>query len=279
MGGGGKLALVTGGASGIGLEISRGLSNAGFRTVLAVRSPDRGQEAARDIAASTGSTRPEVMIVDFSSAPSIRAFSDAFLKKHGTLDVLVNNAGTWSTSRRENAEGIELVWATNQLGYFLTAELLRPALLKAPRARMVSVASELARDLDLTDVNFRRRLYTGVASYAQSKQANRMWTRAVARRLSGTNVTANSMHPGGVATGLFSKGGGLIASAVGRVVSLFGRTPKAGADTAVWLATSAEVEGRTGAFYFDRKERRCRFTNEAEEEKLFALCARMTDFR
>jgi NAD(P)-dependent dehydrogenase (short-subunit alcohol dehydrogenase family) len=271
-----KLALVTGGSAGIGLEVARGLAGAGYRVILTARVRERGEAAARDIAKSTGSPPPEVREVDFASGPGIHAFADGVLKSHPALDVLVNNAGTWSMSRQETNEGVELVWATNQLGYFLTTERLRPLLLAAPRARVVNVASELARDLDLTDVSFRRRRYTGVASYAQSKQANRMWTRALARRFAGTNVTANSLHPGGVATGLFGKGGGILARAVGAAASLFGRTPKEGADTAVWLATSAEVEGRTGLFYVDRRERRCRFTDEAEEEKLFALCASMT---
>lgn len=272
---GGGTALVTGGSAGIGLEIARGLAEAGYRTVLAVRSLERGERAALDIAATTGASRPEVLQVDFSSLASIRAFAAAFLSGHESLDVLVNNAGTWSSSRRETVHGIELVWATNQLGYFLTTELLRPALVEAPRARVVSVASELARDLDLDDVEFKRRRYSAVASYAQSKQANRMWTRALARRFAGTGVTANSVHPGGVATGLFGKGGGVLGKLVGAVVSIIGRTPKEGADTALWLATSDEVAGRTGLFYADRKERRCRFTDEAEEERLWALCASM----
>jgi len=274
--GGTKLALVTGGSAGIGLEIARGLALAGYRTVLAVRSLERGEAAARDIAATPGASRPEVMGVEFSSLASIRGFAAFFLSAHETLDVLVNNAGTWSTTRRETSDGIELVWATNQLGYFLTTELLRPALLKAPKARVVSVASELARDLDLEDVSFRRRPYRGVSAYAQSKQANRMWTRALARRLAGTNVTANSLHPGGVATGLPGKGGGVLAKLAGLAFSAIGRSPKEGADTAVWLAASDEVAGRTGRFYVNRKERYCRFTNEAEEERLWALCASMT---
>lgn len=274
--GGAKLALVTGGSAGIGLEIARGLACAGYRTILAARSLERGEAAANDIAATPGASRPGVMQVDFSSPASIRGFASAFLDVHDTLDVLVNNAGTWSSSRRETADGIELVWATNELGYFLTTELLKPALVKAPQARVISVASELARDLDLTDVSFSRRRYSGISAYAQSKQANRMWTRALARRLAGTNVTANSLHPGGVATGLPGKGGGVLAMLAGFAVSLAGRSPKEGADTAVWLATSDDVAGRTGRFYVDRKERFCRFTNEVEEEKLWDLCASMT---
>jgi len=273
---GARTALVTGGSAGIGLEVARGLAANGYRTVLAVRSLERGRAAALAIEGTTGASRPEVMEVDFSSLSSIRAFATAFLGRHEALDVLVNNAGTWSSARLETIDGIELVWATNQLGYFLTTELLKPALVKAPRARVVSVASELARDLDLEDVGFKRRRYRGSAAYAQSKQANRMWTRALARRLAGTNVAANSLHPGAVATGLFGKGGGVLAKLAGLVMSALGRSPKEGADTALWLATSDEVAGRTGLFYTDRKERRCRFTDEVEEEKLWALCVSMT---
>ena len=122
--------------------------------------------------------------------------------------MLVNNAGTWLTRREETDEGIERTWATNMLGYFLLTEALRPLLARSAPARVVNVASELAHDLDLSDVEFERRPYEGVTAYAQSKQANRMWTWALARRLEGTGVTANAMHPGGVNTPLFRKGGG-----------------------------------------------------------------------
>lgn len=269
-------ALVTGASAGIGLEIARGLAKAGCRTVLAVRSREKGEAAARDIAKTTGTEVAEVRVVDFSLMGSVRRFAADFVATHPRLDVLVNNAGIWAASRTETVEGIETVWATNQLGYFLGTELLLPALRAAPSARIVSVASELARDLDPDDVEFRRRPYGGVAAYAQSKQANRMWTRALARRLAGTRVTANAIHPGGVATDLFGKGGSLLGKAVGVAVSMIGRTKAEGADTAVWLATSPDVDGRTGGFYYDRRARRCRFDNPAEEERLWALCASMT---
>ncbi len=276
---GGRTAFVSGGGAGIGLEIARGLVRSGYRTILGVRDQKRGQDAAWDIAQSVGSRAPEVLVADYSSTGSIREMARTLARQVDQLDVLVNNAGTWSTKRQETPDGIELVWATNQLGYFTTTELLLPLLKNAPKARVVTVASELARDLDLADVNFKTRPYSGVASYAQSKQANRMWTRALARRLAGTKVTANSLHPGGVATGLFEKGGGLLARVAGKVASFIGRTPTQGADTAWWLATADEVEGVTGRFFQDRKEKRCRFVDEAQEEKLYALCATMTASR
>ena len=271
-----RTALVTGASAGIGLEIARGLVAEGYGTTLAVRSRERGEAAARDIASATGAPAPDVLVVDFSLPASIRTFAAEFSKAHASLDLLVNNAGTWSAARRETKEGRELVWTTNQLGYFLTTELLLPLLHAAPSARIVNVASELAHGLDLSDVEFKRRPYSGVNAYAQSKQANRMWTRAVARRAAGTNLTVNSMHPGGVATDLMTKGGGFVARVLGTFSRRLGRSPAEGADTAIWLATSAEVAGRTGLFYMDREERRCRFINEPKEEELFALCASMT---
>ncbi len=270
-----RRALVTGASSGIGLEVARGLVAHGYETILAARNRSRCEAASRDIASTTGAAPPEVIEVDFALPGSIRAFAAELRGRHSSLDVLVNNAGIWSTTRRETADGLELVWATNQLGYFLTTDLLLPLLRAAPSARIVNVASDLARDLDLSDVEFKRRSYSPIAAYAQSKQANRMWTRAVARRLEGTAITANSMHPGGVATGMVGKGGGRLVQFAGLFARHIGRTPAEGADTALWLATSDTVEGRTGLFYIDRQERRCRFTNEAEEEKLYDRCAAM----
>lgn len=256
--------------------MARGLAARGYETVLAVRDRGRGEAASRDIAASTRTKAPAVLLVDFSEPTSIRVFADEVLTRYSSLDVLVNNAGLWSTRRRETRDGRELVWATNQLGYFLTTELLLPRLRSAPEARIVNVASGLAGDLDLRDVEFRRRPYSAIGAYAQSKQANRMWTRALARRLAGTNIIANSLHPGGVATAIVRKGGGLLARIAGRFAGRRGKTPAEGADTPLWLAASEEASGRTGLFFIDRRESPCRFVNEAEEERLFDLCARMT---
>jgi retinol dehydrogenase 12 len=256
-----KTALVTGANAGIGREIVRGLARSQFHVMMAVRSLERGEEARRDIEATVPGCSLETGLVDLASQRSIRAFATQVLAGHDRLDVLVNNAGTW---------------ATNQLGYFLLTELLRPLLVRSAPARIVSVASELAVGLDLSDVNLERRGYNGVGAYAQSKQANRMWTRALARRLAGTGVTANSLHPGGVNTGLFGKGGGLLASLAQISARIAGRTAEKGAETAVWLAMSPQVSGASGGFYKDCKLRSCKFADEAEEERLFALCARMT---
>jgi NAD(P)-dependent dehydrogenase (short-subunit alcohol dehydrogenase family) len=272
----GKTCVVTGASSGIGRAAARELARLGARVVLAVRDPRRGDTARREIVAATGNPEVDVMRVDVAHQRSIHAFARDFAVRHPRLDALVNNAGIWTERRRTSPDGIELTWATNVLGYHLLTALLLPALRTAGRARVVNVASQLAGDLDLTDVEFERRRYSGRSAYAQSKQADRMLTWALARRLKGSGVTANAMHPGFVATGIFAKGGGLVGLSAALYAKMKAKPPEEGADTVVWLAASAEVEGRSGVFWIDRQERRCRFRSTDAEERLWALCDTMT---
>jgi NAD(P)-dependent dehydrogenase (short-subunit alcohol dehydrogenase family) len=246
---------------------------------MVCRDAGRGEAARAEIAAETGNDALELALVDLASQRAIREFADGFTKRHPAVHVLVNNAGIWSERRRPSPDGIELVWATNQLGYFLLTSLLLDALKRGAPARVVNVASQLARDLDLDDVEFERRRYSGISAYAQSKQANRLWTWALARRLAGSGVTANAMHPGGVNTPLFGKGGGLQSLLASLYMRFAGRTPQEGADTVVWLAASPAVEGKTGAFWYERREIPCRFRDQATEERLWELCERRTNAR
>ena len=272
----GKTCLVTGAAAGIGKEVARSLARAGATVVLACRDAARGEAARAELAAACGGRgNLELLEIDLSLASSIAAAARAFLGSHARLDVLVNNAGVWERERSLTAEGVEATWATNQLGYHrLTAALLGLLKVSAP-ARVVNVASEYARGLDLDDPEFSRRPFDGAAAYAQSKQANRMWTWALARRLEGTGVSANAMHPGGVRTRLWRRHDGTaLGWGVAAYLRLFGRTPEQGADTASWLASSPEAAGRTGLFWKDRRERACPFRGLAAEERLWALCER-----
>lgn len=266
---------MTGASAGIGLAAARGLARLGARVVMAVRDPEKGERARRAVAGETGG-EVETALVDLASRASTRAFAREIAARHPRLDVLVNNAGIWSERRRVGPDGVEVVWATNVLGYFQATELVLPLLRAAGRARVVNVASRLAGGLDLSDVQYERRPYSGRGAYAQSKQADRMLTWALARRLSGTGVTANAMHPGFVASEIFAKGGGPVSRAVSLYARLLGRPPAAGADTVVWLAASPEVEGRSGLFWIERREAPCRFRGEAGEEALWDLCREMT---
>ena len=272
----GRTCLVTGASAGIGRATARELARLGAKVVLAVRDPEKGEGTRSEIARATGNREVEVMVVDLAHQRAIRDFARAVAARHPRLDVLVNNAGVWLRRRRTSPEGIERTWATNVLAYFLVTELLLPLLRAAGEARVVNVASQLAGGLDLTDVEFRRRPYDGRDAYAQSKQADRMLTWALARRLEGTGVTANAMHPGFVATELFRKGGGLMGLAASAYAALRAKRPEEGADTVVWLAASPEPSGRSGLFWIDRQERRCRFRDAAAEEELRRRCERMT---
>jgi NAD(P)-dependent dehydrogenase (short-subunit alcohol dehydrogenase family) len=275
----GRTVLVTGGNAGIGKEIARALAGIKARVVLACRSPERGEAARRELASATGNPAVELMLVDLGSQASIRAFASAFAETHEALHVLVNNAGIWLQRRQDGPDGIELTWATNVLGYHLLTQLLLPLLRESAPARIVNVASMFAHGLDLSDVEFRRRRYQGPSAYAQSKQANRMLSWALARRLEGTHVTANAMHPGGVNTALFRKAGGLVGPAVSLYAKLTGKTPEDGADTAVYVAASRELEGISGRFWIDRRETACAFRDEPGEEALWKLCESMTQGR
>ena len=273
---GGRVAVVTGANTGIGKEIARGLAQRGATVVLACRSVDRGQAAADEIVRSTGNALVSVMQLDVSSQASIRRFGREFSSLHPKLHVLVNNAGVWLDEKKKSVDGIEMTWATNVLGYFLVTASLRERLLAASErdgARVVVVASEMARGLELDDVEFERRPYHGVAAYAQSKQANRMWTWALARRAAGRGVAVNAMHPGWVKSELARDGWkGRIATACSTVLA---RSPERGARTAVWLASDPSMAEKSGGFYVDEKERPCRFRDEDREEKLWSLCASM----
>jgi NAD(P)-dependent dehydrogenase (short-subunit alcohol dehydrogenase family) len=260
------LCLVTGANTGIGFEVARGLARCGFRVVLVCRDRAKGEAARNTIASETRDPEVEVLVVDLASQSSIRSAAQEFSRKHDVLDVLVNNAGMSSPTRRESPEGIELTFATNVLGYHLLTGQLLELLRRAPAARVINTASMMAYGLDLDDVNFKRRRYDASTAYAQSKQANRMLTWALARRLEGTSVTANALHPGVVNTAL------LRSFAPG----YSGITPAEGADTAIWLATSPEVAGVSGRLWVRRRETPCEFRGRENEEALWALCERMT---
>jgi NAD(P)-dependent dehydrogenase (short-subunit alcohol dehydrogenase family) len=271
----GKRVVVTGPTSGIGKEIAAQLAGFGAEIILACRNIELGNRTAEEIARRTGSKNCAVMHIDTSSQKSIREFANQFRDKYSRLDVLVNNAGINSPRKQTSADGIELTFATNVLGYFLlTRELLDLLKASAP-ARIVNVASTFAGELDLDDLQFERRTYEGQKAYKQSKACDRMLTWAFSRRLEKSGVTANAMAPGLVQTGLYRDISPVLRLVL-RVVGLFhGRSVAQGADTAVWLASNPEVNGVNGRFFELRKEMPCQFRNVEAEEKLWSICERI----
>jgi NAD(P)-dependent dehydrogenase (short-subunit alcohol dehydrogenase family) len=276
----GKTCMVTGASDGIGLAAASALAGAGGDLVLVVRDEARGRAAADKIRAAHAQARVDLELCDVSSQAQIRALGARYEASKRPLHVLVNNAGCWNTSRRESVDGIELTWATNMLGYFLLTKVLEDVLVRSAPARVVNVGSGLAGGLDLEDINFQRRswgaLRPGVAAYAQSSQGRRMWTYAFARRNAGLGITANVMNPNNTRTGAFKKGGGVLGYLVHFGNLFVSESADKGADTAVWLAASASLDGVTGKYWEKRQEQHCSFRDAVREDELWALCERMT---
>jgi len=269
----GKRVVITGPTSGIGKEIAVQLADLGAELFLGCRDLEKGKQTTAEIADRTSSSNVVVMHIDASSQQSIREFAQEVRQKYRRLDVLINNAGgnRGTLPKIDGVDGIELTFATNVLGYFLLTQELLGLLEKSAPARIVNVASTFASDLDLDDLQFERRPFESFKAYAQSKACNRLLTWALARRLDGSGVTANAMAPGLIAeTGLYRNAP---SELVGRLRQYgAGRTSAQGADTAVWLASSPDVEGISGKFYEDRKVIKCEFRNKKDEEKIWGIC-------
>jgi NAD(P)-dependent dehydrogenase (short-subunit alcohol dehydrogenase family) len=274
----GKRVIITGPTSGIGEEIALQLADLGAEMILGCRDLKKGRQTAAAIAKRTGSSDVVVMPIDTSSQRSIRDFAQEFRRKYRRIDVLINNAGgnRGTLPKIDGVDGIELTFATNVLGYFLLTQELLGVLQKSAPSRIVNVASTFASDLDLDDLQFDRRPFESFKAYAQSKACNRLLTWALARRLEGSGVLANAMAPGLIAeTGLYRNAA---PELVGRLRQYgAGRTSAQGADTAVWLASSPDLEGVTGKFYEDRKVIRCEFRNRKAEEKLWGICEELVN--
>lgn len=270
-----KWVVITGPTSGIGKEIAIELGALGANLVLACRDVGRGKKIAKYISHNTNSASVAVMHIDTSSHQSIRKCARHYQEKYSRLDVLVNNAGVNRAEQplQYSIDNIELTFATNVLGYYLlTRELFDLIRVSAP-ARIINVASSFANDLNLDDLQFEHHPYDGMKAYAQSKACNRMLTWAFARRLEKSGVTINAMAPGLITdTNLFSKMSSKTKLMLHRKKEC---SVAQGADTAIWLASSPDVEGVSGKFFKKRKEISCKFRNIADEEKLWGICEKL----
>jgi NAD(P)-dependent dehydrogenase (short-subunit alcohol dehydrogenase family) len=244
-----KVCLVTGATSGIGAVAVRELARLGATVVLVGRDPQKAAAAVAQIRAQTGNPNVEALLADLSSQRQVRELASQFLQRHQRLDVLVNNAGGIWMRRQDTVDGLEMTFAVNHLAYFLLTHLLLDALRSSPSARVVNVASRAHQRaaLDFDDLMGRQR-YNGWRAYCRSKLANLLFTYELARRLEGTSVTVNALHPGWVATGFGGNNGWL-----GRLYRLLARCltigPEKGARTVVYLASSPEVAGINGRYF------------------------------
>jgi NAD(P)-dependent dehydrogenase (short-subunit alcohol dehydrogenase family) len=255
----GKRAIVTGGASGIGIETSRALAGAGAAVTLAVRRPDQGEEVAAEIRSSTGNDDVAVAFLDLSDLTSVAAFAGGWVEE--PLDILVNNAGVMAIQELTLTDrGQEMQFATNHLGHFALALGLHEALAAADAARIVSVSSSghLRSPVVFDDLNYSFREYDPFGAYGQSKTANVLFAVEATKRWTDDGITANALMPGGISTNLQRYVGGkqYMESARERFESAGAliKTPEQGAATSVLLATHPAVDGIGGRYFEDCNE-------------------------
>ncbi len=255
----GKTVVITGANSGIGLETAVALARAGAKTLITVRDRARGEAAVADIRARSGHDDVDVVVFDLGSIASTRQGAAEILARCDRIDVLVNNAGVVLSSRRETEDGLEATFAVNHLGPFVLTELLLDRLKQSAPARIVNVASTAhkgaRKGLNFDDLQSSLG-YAGMQVYSKSKLANIYFTTELARRLEGTGVTANCLHPGTVATGYGRDGdsSGVLAFGL-KVIKPFILNAEQGARTSIYLASSPDVAGVTGKYFVKCKPR------------------------
>jgi NAD(P)-dependent dehydrogenase (short-subunit alcohol dehydrogenase family) len=249
----GKTIVATGATSGIGEAAALELAGMGARVVFVARDEGRAKATMRKLEAKAPGANHRVHLADLSSMAEARRIGAAIAASEPRIDALINNAGAMFGARRVTPEGLELTFALNHMAYFVLTQALREKLVASAPARIVSTASDAHQgaSLDFDDLQSAKG-YRGFNVYGRSKLANILFTRELARRLAGTGVTANCLHPGVVATRFGDASGGW----AGRVIPLlrpFFLAPEKGADTIVYLASSPEVDKTTGQYFVKRR--------------------------
>ena len=272
-----KVVILTGASSGIGRATAIGLAHEGAQLLLVGRTPKRCNDTLATLRAS-GANNPQMLEADFSRLNAVRKLVDELGKRTSKIDILINNAATVSASRQLTPDGYEMTFAVNHLSPFLLTGLLLPLL--GEGARVINVASEAHRwgSLDLEDLHNKRR-YGAMRVYGQSKSANILWNQELARRLTGSGVTANSLHPGAISTNL-GRGNGFTFDLLQRFVGLFMKSPKRGAKSSIYLATAQDVEGVSGRYFDNCREREPadHATDPATAKRLWELSEELVGF-
>ena len=277
-----KTIVVTGATSGIGRATALGLAKLGSRLILVGRDAGRAEETLAAIRAATGRNDVEVVRGDFARLAEVRRVAEEILARTDAIHVLVNNAGVTLMKRSTTPDSFETTFAVNHLAYFLLTGLLLPRLrAAAPGARIVNVASDAHRwgALDLDDLQNERQ-YKAMKVYGQSKTANILYTRELARRLEGSGITVNALHPGAVATRL-GRGSGPLFDLLQRAIGVFMKSPEQGAATSIYLASDPALEGVNGRYFADKKEKEPRphATDPATARRLWEISESLTGFR
>jgi NAD(P)-dependent dehydrogenase (short-subunit alcohol dehydrogenase family) len=248
-----KVVAITGATSGIGEVAADRLAQKGARIVFVARDRTRGEEMRKHLRAIAGHADHTVHYADLSRLSEMKRVADAIAVAEPQIDVLINNAGALFTHRQMTEDGLERTFALNHMSYFIVTNLLLGRLRATPGARIVSTASDAhkGKRLRFGDLQSSHG-YSGFAAYGRTKLMNILFTRELARRLAGSGVTANCLHPGFVSTRFGDQSGGCMSLAV-RIAKNFAITPEQGAETIIYLASSPAVEGKSGGYYYKCK--------------------------
>lgn len=268
-----RTVIITGSNKGIGKEAAKQIAKLGAKVYMACRSLDSANEAREEIINETGNQNVFVNHLDLASVDSIQKFAESFKKEENKLDVLINNAGLWTKTKKSTQINVEQTFTVNVLGHQLLTQLLLDELKNAAPSRIINTASHFAGGLDIDDINFDKRNYNETLAYKQTKQANRMLTREWARRLEKDNISVYSLTPGFIPDTELFREQNIVGKFLLRAFALIeGRTIQEGADTIVWLASTDKINGSNGGFYNQWKEEKCKFNNPADEKKLWDKC-------
>lgn len=271
----GRTVLVTGATGGIGRATALGLAAMGAHLAITGRDRTRTEDAARAIR-TAGGGRVDAFVADLSSQAQVRRLADEVLQQLPRVDVLVNNVGGYWNTRHVTADGLEHTFALNHLAPFLLTNLLLDRLKHSAPARVVTVSSnaQAMGRIDFADLQGHRS-YSGARAYNQSKLANVLFTYELARRLRGTSVTANALHPGVVSTAFGADDPGRVQRMFVPFVRPFMKSPAQGAATSIHLASAAELDQVTGRFFADSKPKRSaqRSYDEAAAAQLWQVSA------
>jgi len=247
-----NVVLVTGANSGMGKATALALAKTGAQVVMLCRNPGRGQAALAEVRTASNNNSVTLMLCDLASQEDIRRFADDFRSRYSTLSVLINNAGVLSSRQQLTRDGCELNLGVNYLSHFLLTNLLLDLIIKS-KGRIITLSSVAHKigSIHFEDINLTNG-YGWLKAYSQSKLANILFTYELDRRLQGTEATANCLHPGVVATNIIVDRQTGFGSLTARLMKHFFLSPEQGAETAIYLASSPEVQGISGK-YFSRK--------------------------
>jgi NAD(P)-dependent dehydrogenase (short-subunit alcohol dehydrogenase family) len=273
----GKTVVITGATSGIGEVAARQLAQAGARIVLVARDRARGAQTLQQLESIAPGRNHAVHYANLSRLAEMKRVGEILSSSEPQIDVLINNAGAVFATRQVTGDALELTFATNHISYFVLTSLLLERLKATPGARIVCTASDAHKraKLDFTDLTFEKG-YSGFAMYGRSKLMNILFSRELARRLAGTGVTANCLHPGFVNTRFGEASGGLMSLAL-RGAKKFALTAEEGAKTLVYLAVAPEVAGVSGKYFHDCREAAptAEAQNDADAKRLWEVSAQL----